>query len=354
MFSAEGIAAITLTFGLSSAIARIVARIDAAPPMSDFIHSIPVASLIDRPPESNAMPLPVSAIGEPFPPPEYLSSISRGGRTLPCPTPSTPPNPPFLSSASAQTLQVSPTSLAIACASFASPAGGRSSAGVFTRSRAHICDSAITSPRRIESFAAFASVLPAPEDRDLGQAPGRAVRLGLVAVEPVRAEEHALHRRLDGLELVLRADDLRERGRDRLAPPELSRDPADRPPAGVGARRGLRADADQQDRLGRERLVPGVRHQEGLAALALGAGGRELLEEVDPLHVLHAGSGLGTLEDGQDQDVDGLIRGAVGREGERRHDGLLDGSGTNSAKSTDGGRAAARRGRSAAVSERGR
>src|SRR5207344_3053848 len=110
MFSAEGIAAITLIFGLSKAIARIVPRIDAAPPMSDFIHSIPVASLIDRPPESNAMPLPVSAIGEPFPPPEYLSSISRGGRTLPCPTPSTPPNPPFLSSASVQTLQVSPTS----------------------------------------------------------------------------------------------------------------------------------------------------------------------------------------------------------------------------------------------------
>ena len=165
MFSAEGIAAITLIFGLSNAIARIVARIDAAPPMSDFIHSIPVASLIESPPESNAMPLPVSAIGEPFPPPEYLSSISRGGRTLPCPTPSTPPNPPFFSSASVQTLQVSPTCLAIACASFASSAGGRSSAGVFTRSRAHICDSAITSPRRIASFAsltAFASALPAP------------------------------------------------------------------------------------------------------------------------------------------------------------------------------------------------
>ena len=31
--------------------------------MSDFIHSIPWASLIDRPPESNAIPLPVSPIG---------------------------------------------------------------------------------------------------------------------------------------------------------------------------------------------------------------------------------------------------------------------------------------------------
>jgi hypothetical protein len=69
MFSAVGIAAMTLTLGFSSAIARIVARIEAAPPMSDFIHSMPWASLIDKPPESNAIPLPVSAIGAPLPPP---------------------------------------------------------------------------------------------------------------------------------------------------------------------------------------------------------------------------------------------------------------------------------------------
>ena len=63
MFSLHGIAAITLIFGFSCAITFIVARIDAAPPMSSFIVSMPLASLIDRPPESNAMPLPVSAIG---------------------------------------------------------------------------------------------------------------------------------------------------------------------------------------------------------------------------------------------------------------------------------------------------
>ena len=63
MFSAEGIAATTLIFGLSRAIAFIVARIDAAPPMSIFIVSMPLASLIESPPESNATPLPVSAIG---------------------------------------------------------------------------------------------------------------------------------------------------------------------------------------------------------------------------------------------------------------------------------------------------
>ena len=63
MFSEHGIAAITLTLTLRRAIAFIVPRIDAAPPMSIFIVSMPAASLSERPPESNAMPLPVSAIG---------------------------------------------------------------------------------------------------------------------------------------------------------------------------------------------------------------------------------------------------------------------------------------------------
>jgi hypothetical protein len=53
----------TLIFGSNRAIAFIAARIDAAPPMSIFIVSMPFASLIDRPPESNATPFPVSAIG---------------------------------------------------------------------------------------------------------------------------------------------------------------------------------------------------------------------------------------------------------------------------------------------------
>ena len=38
-----------------------VAMTAAAPPMSDFIHSIAAAGLSDRPPESNVMPLPTSA-----------------------------------------------------------------------------------------------------------------------------------------------------------------------------------------------------------------------------------------------------------------------------------------------------
>ncbi len=162
MFSDDGIAAITLIFGFRSAITFIVARIDAAPPMSHFIVSMPLASLIDRPPESNAMPLPVSAMGVAVPAPLYQSSIRRGGFTLPAPTPRIPPNPPFSSSGLPQTLQRSPTSRAIFCASRAICAGGMSPAGVFTRSRAQQTASATTCPRLTASRAAFASARAEP------------------------------------------------------------------------------------------------------------------------------------------------------------------------------------------------
>ena len=69
MFSANGIAAITLIFGFSRARARITAIVAAAPDMSSFIVSIHSACLIERPPESNVMPFPVIAYGfaEPAP-----------------------------------------------------------------------------------------------------------------------------------------------------------------------------------------------------------------------------------------------------------------------------------------------
>ena len=63
MFSANGIAAMTFTFGLSSASARIDGQRRRRAAMSSFIVSIQSACLIDRPPESNVMPLPVIAIG---------------------------------------------------------------------------------------------------------------------------------------------------------------------------------------------------------------------------------------------------------------------------------------------------
>ena len=118
MFSEEGIAAITFTRGFRSAIVRIVASIAAAPAMSHFIVSMFLASLIERPPESNVMPLPLIAIGAAVPPPEYSSSIMRGSFTLPRPTPRIPPMPPRSRSAFFQILARRPVSLAIRCASF--------------------------------------------------------------------------------------------------------------------------------------------------------------------------------------------------------------------------------------------
>ncbi len=61
MFSAIGAQAVTLTASPSRAIAVIAAMTAAAPPMSDFIHSIAAGGLSERPPESNVMPLPTSA-----------------------------------------------------------------------------------------------------------------------------------------------------------------------------------------------------------------------------------------------------------------------------------------------------
>jgi hypothetical protein len=48
--------------------------------MSSFIVSMPLASLIDSPPESNAMSLPESAMGVAFPAPVYVSfDVARLG-----------------------------------------------------------------------------------------------------------------------------------------------------------------------------------------------------------------------------------------------------------------------------------
>jgi len=69
MFSLHGMAVITLSFSFNRAITFMVAMIDAAPAISSFMGSIPLGSFSDRPPESNAMPLPVSAIGVALPAP---------------------------------------------------------------------------------------------------------------------------------------------------------------------------------------------------------------------------------------------------------------------------------------------
>jgi hypothetical protein len=191
MFSLHGIAAITFTFGLSCAITRIVARIDAAPPMSSFIVSMFFASLIDRPPESNAMPLPVSAIGTERPPPRYVSSIMRGGFTLPAPTPRMPPKPPLLSSASPHTLHGRPTSRAIFCASRAICAGGMSPGrrvDEVARPVHGLGDDAAPlegRPRRLRVAA------PAAEHGHLADRLRQVLRRRAVAVEAVGTEEES-------------------------------------------------------------------------------------------------------------------------------------------------------------------
>ena len=63
----------------------------AAPPMSDFIVSIALAGLSDRPPESKVIPLPASTSARLAPGGAYSSRTSRGGWTDPCPTPRMPP-----------------------------------------------------------------------------------------------------------------------------------------------------------------------------------------------------------------------------------------------------------------------
>jgi hypothetical protein len=61
MFSASGAQPVTLTGSFSRAIATIAQSTAAAPPMSDFIHSMGADGFSDRPPESKVMPLPMRA-----------------------------------------------------------------------------------------------------------------------------------------------------------------------------------------------------------------------------------------------------------------------------------------------------
>ena len=63
----------------------------AAPPMSDFMASMDLAGLSDRPPESNVIPFPASTSVLAAPCGAYSSRTSRGGCTEPCPTARMPP-----------------------------------------------------------------------------------------------------------------------------------------------------------------------------------------------------------------------------------------------------------------------
>ncbi len=62
MFSAIGANVVTLIGSPRAAIANVAWITAAAPAMSHFIVPMPCAGLIDRPPESNVMPLPTRAM----------------------------------------------------------------------------------------------------------------------------------------------------------------------------------------------------------------------------------------------------------------------------------------------------
>ena len=97
MLSVIGTHALTLTSGFSAGSADMAPRTAPPPPMSHFIVDMPTEVLIERPPASNVMPLPTSAmVGAPFTPHLYCISTRRGGRSLPRFTPSRPPSLAFL------------------------------------------------------------------------------------------------------------------------------------------------------------------------------------------------------------------------------------------------------------------
>ena len=79
MFSAIGVQAVTFTGVLSRAMAVTAASTAAAPPMSDFIASMPGAGLIEMPPLSKVIPLPTSARWRVARGWRYATRISRGG-----------------------------------------------------------------------------------------------------------------------------------------------------------------------------------------------------------------------------------------------------------------------------------
>ena len=93
----------TATGRPSSAAASTVAATAAAPAMSHFIVTMPVAGLMFRPPESKVIPLPTratDALGELG---AHDTVTIRGGFTDPWPTPTMPPKPPLTSAFSSST-----------------------------------------------------------------------------------------------------------------------------------------------------------------------------------------------------------------------------------------------------------
>ena len=117
---------------------RIAAATAAAPAMSDFIVTMPVAGLMHRPPESNVMPLPTKArcgVRRWRGPACSVMVTIRGGWTEPWPTPMMPPHPALARAFSSITATLTVLPAARALTDSAKLWGKRTFGAVLTRSR---------------------------------------------------------------------------------------------------------------------------------------------------------------------------------------------------------------------------
>ena len=120
----------------SFAIAIIAAMTAAAPAMSDFIVSIMFDGLIERPPESNVIPLPTIANLALGLRTEWVSLRRHGGRCEPSPTPRIPPIFSFRRRSTFHSSTLSDVPDAASVARCARSSGALSRGGVFTKSLA--------------------------------------------------------------------------------------------------------------------------------------------------------------------------------------------------------------------------
>ncbi len=123
MFSAAATSPVTLS-GMPRLASADITAITAAPPaISVFIAFMPSFGFSDRPPLSKVIPLPTKTTCRRAPGGEWLSSISRGGRSEPEPTAVRLPKPALASSWSVHTLTPRPFSAATVLAASASDCG---------------------------------------------------------------------------------------------------------------------------------------------------------------------------------------------------------------------------------------
>ena len=169
MFSVAATSPCTSTGGRSRGSTLRTPRTAAAPDMSPFMRTMPSAVLRSSPPESNVMPLPISAIRRrAVPRGTYARWMNRGGSTLPRLTPRNAPMPIFSQAARSKTRTRRPASRAMARAASARAVAVTWFAGSLMRSRAKQVASAPSSALRTPWRAA-------PRSRAVGTRTVRAV-----------------------------------------------------------------------------------------------------------------------------------------------------------------------------------